>query len=93
MGSFKQSAKFIQEKKCSQSLLWLFNFLDQDKPQKELKFVLCKLINFYVKGGSKSYIAVTKFRASWVDDKNFNIVFEKAKLKLAINFLLLEIQH
>ena len=48
----------------------------------KLNFFLPELINFCFKGGSRNYIAVTKFGARWVDDKNCKLMFDKAKLKL-----------
>lgn len=43
------------------------------------------LISFYF----EQFITVTQFGAVWTDNKNkFKITFDKASLKLAINFFL-----
>ena len=42
-----------------------------------------------IKGDEKQFIVVTKFGAKWTDNKlKFKITFDKASLKLTINFLL-----
>ena len=58
-------------------------------PHNKLKNVSRKLINFCFKGGEKQVIVVSKLGATWTDSKNkFRITFDKASLKLSINFLL-----
>ena len=53
-----------------------------------------ELINFCFKGGEEPVITITKFVPIWTDNKNkcninkFNINFDRASLKLTINFLL-----
>ena len=47
------------------------------------------LINFCFKGSKKEFIAAGNFDATWADNENkFNITFDKASLKLAIDFYL-----
>ena len=47
-----------------------------------------ELINFFFRGGEDHFIDKTKFGLIWTDiEKKFNITFDKASLKLAINFL------
>ena len=76
-----------------------FSTLYTDTKHKKLKFVLRESVNLYFKGGSGNYIAVRNFWARCFDDKkNYNILFDKGNLKLAINrlidnyYLVLEIQ-
>ena len=46
-------------------------------------------MNFCSKGEKKQFIAIKKFGATWTDNENkFKVTFNKASLKLAINFLL-----
>ena len=53
----------------------------------KLKNVMRDLISFF-EDGEKQVILVTKFGAAWNDNKNkFKIIFDKASLKLAINFI------
>ena len=48
-----------------------------------------ELINFCFKVGGKQFTTVSKFGETWPDDKNISdITFDKAYLKLDINFLL-----
>lgn len=50
---------------------------------------LRELINFSSKGDLGNYIVAIKFGARWFDNnKNYKIIFNKAKLKLATNYLL-----
>jgi len=66
-----------------------FSTLYTKIPHDKLKSVMRELINFCFKGGENKYIAVNKFGARWVKEKNPNMtVFDKTSLKLAINFLL-----
>ena len=63
--------------------------LYENIPHNKLKYVMKELINFCFKGGEKQLNPVTKFRATHTDNKNnHKITFDKASLKLAINFLL-----
>ena len=58
-------------------------------PYNKLKNEMRELINFCFNVGGKYFIAVTKFCATWPDDKNISkITFDKVYLKLTINFLL-----
>jgi len=46
-------------------------------------------INFCFNGGDKEFIGITKFGASWTNNKDkYNVTFNKTSLKLAINYLL-----
>ena len=58
-------------------------------PQNKLKNVMRKLINCCFKVEEEQFIAVTKYGATWTDNKNiFKINFDKTFLKLVINFFL-----
>ena len=66
-----------------------FSTLYTNIPHAKLKNVLRELINFCFKGGDKKYIAITKFGATWTNNKHkYNVTFDKPSLKLAINYLL-----
>ena len=54
-----------------------FSALYNNINHKKLKFVSQELKNVCFKGVSESYIAVKKFGARWVDDKNYKIVYAK----------------
>ena len=93
--SFKQSVFDLcnqqnnSRKKVQSVSTFDFPTLHTNLKHDKLRNVLLELINFCFKGGLGNYIAVTKFGTRWVDDKkNYKIVFDKTKLKLAINYLL-----
>ena len=70
-------------------MLLTFQLFTQFKPRFQLKFAFQESINLCLKRGLGNCIPITKFGARWVDDqKNYNIVFEKANLKLVINYLI-----
>ena len=66
-----------------------FSTLYTSIPHDKLKNALREVINFGFKGGDKFYIGINKYGAKWVNDKSScPVTFDKASLKLAINFLL-----
>ena len=64
-----------------------FSTLYKNIPRNKLKNMMWEPISVCVNGGEKKFIDVTKFDATLIDDK-FKTAFDKASLKLAINFLL-----
>ena len=66
-----------------------FSTVYTNRNHNKLKFVLQELINFCFKGGSGIYIAVRQCGRKWIDEKNnYNILFNKGNLKLAMTYLL-----
>ena len=66
-----------------------FSTLYTSIPHDKLKNAMREIINFGFRNEDKFYIGITKYGAKWITDKKkCNIVFDKASLKLAINFLL-----
>ena len=68
-----------------------YNFLTlyTNIPLNKLKNVIKELISFCFEGGEKQLLAVTKFEATWTIDKSkFKTTFDKAFLKLVIDFFL-----
>ena len=62
-----------------------------NKKHHKFKSAVSELIHIRFRGDSRNYIAVRKFRGRWVneiDDNSHKSVFDKAKLKPAINYLL-----
>ena len=48
-----------------------------------------KLINFFLNVGDKEFIVLTKYDAIWTNSRQkYKLSFNKASLKLAINYLL-----
>ena len=48
-----------------------------------------ELFNFCITERLENYIAATKLGSRWFNDKkNYNVVFDKTKLKLAMNYLI-----
>ena len=68
-----------------------FFTLSTNIPHNELKNVIWELIHFCFKGRGKPFIALTKFGATWTDNNKVIINFDKAFLKLAINFFLMNV--
>ena len=66
-----------------------FSILYTNIPHNKLKNLMRELIDFCFKGREKHFISVMKFGATWtVIENKLEITFDKAPLKLAINFLL-----
>ena len=66
-----------------------FSTLYTNTSQSKLKSVMRELINFCFKSGEKQFIAVRKFGVAETEKKNkVKTTFDKASLKLFINFLI-----
>ena len=87
LGNYPTSAL---RKKCPYSeLFWSVFSPNAGKCRPEQLRILILFTQCCFKGGSENYIAVTNFGArSVVDKKNCQVVFDKAKLKLATTYLL-----
>ena len=71
--------------KATSDFLYLYTNFSHNK----IKNVMTERINFIFKRGGTQFIVVKKICTTYIDDKNkFKITFDKASLKLAIDFLL-----
>ena len=66
-----------------------FSTLYTKIPHDKLTDVLCKLVDFCFDGGSHDFLFTNYWGARWVSDPNsYDFVYDKAKIKLAIRYLM-----
>ena len=66
-----------------------FSTLYTKIPHSKLMDILCKLVDFCFEGGSHEFLSVNKWGAKWVvNPRSYEVVYNKAKIKLAIRYLM-----
>ena len=85
-----EAAYKLSRRRQAQSLeTFDFSTLYTKIPHDKLTTVLCKLVDFYFKGGAHQYLLVNKWGAKWAaDPDSYSTVYDKTKIKLAIRYLM-----